>query len=383
MTSLESVLREVEPILQGRNFTQFTHPSFQEVLAARQLAHEINSKRLSVRNAYINLWSEPLFESYRRVMPDWRSSLTHLSTMLSDLAASEFINVVSENRTLIDVKAPSFSEFSVDCDVVYDLKISARCIGEHPALHDSEIVKNIIDILFHVATSGCGSRDVYSTLVDESYGYGSHSMIGAVRALRLTKSERVAAKYAEGMHEFVYAGGVSRTDVPSMVCDLAQRGVKIPEDILLKGQGDRILLSHKREHIVEFLGEYGGKASLEALTARLSNDQMFAKYLCRDNLLAKERCYDHFRSMLRIVKRHEFDPDLIELFNNLITGTIGKIPDSIHYQSGKYAEALMSVYHQALSNVAKDFKEESATELYSHLETKGVQFLDSWVYKPK
>ena len=152
--TLDNVLREVEPIIQG---SHFTHPSFQEVLTARRFADEINSERLSVREAYLNFWSnvasnmpKELSADYRTIRSEWRPTLKHLVSMLSDENAEEFINVVSESYFLCKKQIYFNGEKFYDI-VLDDLVLCAKFIRIHPALHSrkcSKQVKKVAEELF-------------------------------------------------------------------------------------------------------------------------------------------------------------------------------------------------------------------------------------------
>jgi len=135
MQTLEQTLSEVEPILRevdGR--FSFSHPSFQEVLTARQFADEINSGKLSVRDAYVNFWSydeingpsgvkeryadwrdwdlvwmglikdkrlwdsEKLADnSCKILLPAWRNVLLYMAGILESDKAQELMDIINEN----------------------------------------------------------------------------------------------------------------------------------------------------------------------------------------------------------------------------------------------------------------------------------------------
>jgi len=102
-SDLESVLRDVEPILRGNSDFQFAHPSFREVLAAKQFADEINSGKLSVRDAYFNFWSLLewpkewlLNKDFRTLRDDWKPILSHMAHILPESKKIELLETVSE-----------------------------------------------------------------------------------------------------------------------------------------------------------------------------------------------------------------------------------------------------------------------------------------------
>src|SRR3989339_558395 len=106
MQTLDQTLMEVEPIFREVDDRfSFTHPSFQEVLTAKQFADEINSGELSVRDAYVNFWSYeedaelwglPKDREWRALLPAWRNVLLHVVSMLSDDKAQQLVDAISE-----------------------------------------------------------------------------------------------------------------------------------------------------------------------------------------------------------------------------------------------------------------------------------------------
>src|SRR3989339_1528119 len=101
MQTLDQTLMEVEPIFREVDDRfSFTHPSFQEVLTAKQFADEINSGELSVRDAYVNFWSYeedaelwglPKDREWRVFLPDFKRILNHVITMIDPNKASLLI----------------------------------------------------------------------------------------------------------------------------------------------------------------------------------------------------------------------------------------------------------------------------------------------------
>lgn len=383
MTSLDSLLAEVGPILTS---SQFAHPSFREVLAARQFMAEISSGQLSMKEAYLNFWSyiEPtkpkeLGEEYRTVRPEWRFTLAHIAAMLSDKTAEEFINVISESYFLYydQIKGSSFfSEIKFYNAVLSDFALCTRSIGTHPALHGQKRVEQVLDALFELARkfSDGGINGQYLDV----------RCAGAHGALQLTKSQKVAVKLVEYIR---WCGSVSdcgyvsddskyysRDSAVGTIHQLVKCGVELPEDVFLDNLNQKIDLNGDCEPIVKFLGYLGGQASLEVLTERLLNNRFLERLIWDYSDImkwsaAKDQCRDHFESIFKIIKMHEFEPSLIARFNRIISEAVN--------------ENLRDEYHSCLIDLAKDFKRDSGLNLYRHLEGKGVQFFDYEVYKPK
>jgi hypothetical protein len=366
--TLDGLLVEVGPIL---NSSQFTHPSFREVLAARQLADEINSGSLSVSDAYADVWScvpdnKPgnIPADFRIAAPSWRQHLVRLSSMLSDSKAGEFIQVVSENYFANQEEAYLFSEGSFADDVLEDLSICAKCIGMHPILHSQERVRKVLDSLLEV------SREFY----DNGWMHNAWERSDfAKKALSFTRSSYVISKladYASGcknIPDYGYyiddarlSSGIEAYDT---ICKLVERGTKIDEDYLI----ERIMSDPVRKcdfnTELSLLRRFGSVTAFEKLADQLSNN-IFDFYESERQAIS-----NFFSALFGIVKRHDFEPGLIKSLNNRISQKSGE---------------LMANYHRVLSFFAQEFKEESDLDLYTHLEKKGMQFWDYWmVYKPK
>ncbi|HAM37097.1 TPA: hypothetical protein DCP42_00005, partial [Patescibacteria group bacterium] len=102
MQTLDQTLTEVEPVFREVDDRfSFTHPSFQEVLTAKQFADEINSGALSVRDAWTHCWSyeedAELWglhkdQEWRALLPDWRLLLLNISTSIQDKKIEELVN---------------------------------------------------------------------------------------------------------------------------------------------------------------------------------------------------------------------------------------------------------------------------------------------------
>jgi len=98
--TLETQLVEVKPIFKDGVFVM---PSFQEVLTARQFTDEINSGRLSVKEAYTNFWSYeedaglwglPKDREWRAVLPAWRPILVDITDKIKNEKVEELVSVM-------------------------------------------------------------------------------------------------------------------------------------------------------------------------------------------------------------------------------------------------------------------------------------------------
>ena len=101
MPTLEQTLSEVEPILREVDGKfGFSHPSFQEVLTAKEFAEEINSGALSVKEAYEQFWSY----TEQKPKPDkrlnigvWERVFNCLPGLLEETPAKEFVKILFDS----------------------------------------------------------------------------------------------------------------------------------------------------------------------------------------------------------------------------------------------------------------------------------------------
>ncbi len=380
MSSLDGLLNEVGPILGS---SQFSHPSFREVLAARQLADEINSERLSVKHAVHSLWLyDPMWDAMaaqdnsgycddlpygcyfepKGLRSEWRPALAHLAGMLNADKAREFVDVVGDfhkdNISSI-MREPSIHGRSV---VLEDFALCARFIGEHPALHENERVKQILDGLLGVAGQ-CSTSPGQSSIDERSRS--------AKTALSITKSSYAAMGLINYIiscgHEFhgeydYNAQDGSKDEAIKAVDALVKSGVKIDENSLIKNICRNSDLN-KADFVM--LNRFCGIKSIEHIIKALSRDDIFRKFGRGSTVY-----YECISVALKEIQSQGFKPELIVSFNNTITEA----------QNG----TLMYEYHHALFDFAKHFNWAYSTDLYKLLEKNKMQFWDYWmVYKPK
>jgi hypothetical protein len=97
---------EENPLLrrQDKGFT-FANDPGREIAAARYFAEEINSGRLSVKDAYINYWSYeedvelwglPKDRKWRALLPAWEKILSSVSRQLDNEHTSNFVETLSQ-----------------------------------------------------------------------------------------------------------------------------------------------------------------------------------------------------------------------------------------------------------------------------------------------
>lgn len=164
---LEQTLEEVEPILRGTDETsQFTHPSFQEVLTAKQFAEEINSGALPVRDLCRLCWTYDIHTLYwgtsedaptedievRELSPVWRNSLLLLAGFLPENGnqsyASDFIGEMV--TAYLDSRSEYMLPLSGFMDFVADCSNRARGLNEQAELKIWELVENLYIADLHI-----------------------------------------------------------------------------------------------------------------------------------------------------------------------------------------------------------------------------------------
>ncbi len=366
MNSLDSLLTEVGPILGSS--AQFSHPSFCEVLAARQFADEINSGMLSVKDAYISLCKTidwfPKLGNFMTLWPSLRPVLNHLPSMLDDKAAIELINTVSETYFSLKDRTESFSVRDLNPLILDDLELCARFIGDHPSLHSDERVRQIIDVFMEVVYENCEGKSTFEYLDDPLYSLAEDALIK-------TKSGYAATKLLEYN---IFLGHLSVSEYSSR-CQkdlklsasialeiIIKKGAKIDETVLIKSFHP-LDLKCLNSSDIGFLLDYGGIKSFRHVMEMLA---------ASDDLLGldfgSER--DFFSFLLMGIKKYGFEPKMIGHFNNMVS----KIAS---------ADNAINNYHAALFSFARFFKPITGNDLYNHLEAKGIQFFNSEVYKPK
>lgn len=365
---LESALRDVEPILRGNGDSQFTHPSFREILAARQFADEINSGKLSVRDAYMSLCKTidwfPKLGNFTILWPSLRLVLNHLPSMLDDKAAIELINTISETYFSLKDRIESFSVRDLQLPVLDDLELCARFIGDHPSLHSDERVRQIIDVLMEVVYENCEKKSSFEYCEDPLYNLAEDALIK-------TKSSYAATKLLEFN---IFLGHLSVREYSSHCQEnlklrasialesIVKKGAKIYETVLIKSFHP-LDLKCLNSSDISFLLDYGGIKSFRHVMEMLA---------ASDDLLGlgfgNER--DFFGFLLQGIKKYEFEPKMIGHFNNVVSKCASN-------------NFVMNNYHNSLSSFAKFFKPLFGKDLYDYLAAKGIQFFNSEVYKPK
>ncbi len=324
---LESTLREIEPIFQGNHFTR---PSFQEILAASQFANEMNSGRLSVKDAYYGIivvrhYSCDLIRSHLRPV------VHRMVDFLSEEKALELVELISEFEVESSEKWPwkfrSYHEGKID-DVVEDLVLCAEFIGKH-RWADAEghnRAKDIIDLLGKVYDE-CAPK----LSIEELTPFGKRYYRSSY-ALHQAKSKYADKHLNARLKSMIVSSTILRSD-PDMISEFSRStvsdlGVDIPLEALLEG-----------------LCVYtdGGHLKL--------NGQIY------------------LRTIFEVIKEGNFEKEHIKQFNDELA----------KWHSD---DDFMEFYRSTLKEFTQDLKK-SGIVLYELLDKKDVQFFNSGVYKPK
>ena len=319
--TLDNVLKEVEPIFQSSNFT---HPSFQEILAARQFAEEINSGRLSVMAAYHKMSS-----SFGPI-PNIRPVIYHMVDLLSKEKALELVELVSHVTVFFHKSDRKFNRSFVGLwdRIAGDLVVCAKFIGKHE-WDDSEAssrARDIIDMLGRVYYE-CAPK-----LSSDEFGPIHKLYQHVFHGLNKAKSTYANKHFNARLYALVTSGA------------------------MFASSPDRI-----REFSRSTVSNLGVDRALEVLLEGLC---MFT------DGMTQEYAPGYLRTIFEVIKGVDFEKKYVGQFNNEL---------SRWQNDGKFKE----LYRSALQAFAQDFKKDTGSGLYDALEKTGVQFFDSGAYKPK
>ncbi len=345
--TLDSLLTEVGPIL---NSSQFTHPSFREVLAARQFADEINSGRLSVNDAYLTLWSriESLLpkkiKSFRTIDPSWKPVLTHMAGMLNEDKVKEFVDVVGEShdKRIKRLDRHSDNVLYGDNEVFEDLIFCTQFVRRFNTLgspkgYPIKILETLLGLFYDYACIGHEYKDLPRL---------QKRAQKAIDALSLTRSEAVLESLKGFLDDNPNIHTYDSSDQIWFACGAAYRAVeRIEEDRLIIEEG--------------ISTESDGAGHLDKLMSALLSPHTH-----------NNGKRDIFWRAFGIIWKRGFSPDLIRIFNEKIA-TIKE-------------GGLLDIYHTTLCYFASMMHRKHNVNLYDHLEKNKMQFWDYWkVYKPK
>jgi len=325
MSSLDALLTEVGPIL---NSSQFTHPSFREVLAAKQFAAEINSGKLSVMDAFARIISS----NGCWIIPNSRPVVHRMVEFLREEKALELVDWASHVAVFLsksDLTKFRKSVIGYFDWIVEDLVICAEFIGKHRWADSGghNRAKDVIDIL----------GEVYNECTPK-WSSDEHGPIYALyqrafHGLNQAKSS-YANKYLNARLNAMITSGfiLNASAAPDKIRERSKGLIRI-------NGADRVL-----EALVEGICIVTGEAT-------------------------QEYAPGYLRAAFEIIREGDFKKEHIQQFNDELTKYKG---------DGN----LMEVYRSTLQEFAKDLKNEGI-ELYDCLEKNKIQFLDGMVYKPK
>ncbi len=404
--TLDSLLAEVGPILGS---SQFSHPSFREVLAARHFADEINSGRLNVKHAAHAFWLYDPGKDMARIQDEyfddiypthiefrpahvvWKTGLNHMAEMLYADKAREFVDVICEfhgkricegatnrkedalNRLTDDFQLRQY------CAVVDDMRLCAKFIVAYPTSDTPKgNSRKVLDTLLSTVENFIDEPEVYAPDTHEDIENQARMVLNE---LALVKSSYVLQKLVgyvgrfkrQRLHGLVLETRekVMDYDVFCAVKELALSGVQVSEEFLVNNlqecAGDEYPYGI---YVFDVVGILGGLKCLEELIGGLTHLSP-VKVRSRFRGVSNYFSYNYFSSIFNILKRHDFDPKLIKQFN-----------DELSKWKDDYT--LMKIYSISIQEFAQDFKKDTGSDLYEHLEKNKMQFWDYWrVYKPK
>lgn len=142
-----NTLQDIESILRDSSGTfQFSHPSFQEILAAKQFADEINSGTLNIENAWLNCWS---YEINRELWNlDCNRTWLTLKPAMRKIVAYVMSKTSVENKVRIErVILSSYRKFQQMLDRRYkrdnlDIEFGIKRSVYNPFMHDAAFSLN-------------------------------------------------------------------------------------------------------------------------------------------------------------------------------------------------------------------------------------------------
>ncbi len=393
--TLDAVLREVGPILAS---SQFAHPSFREVLTAKQFADEINSGKLSVRDAYLEFWSrreptlsERLSTEFRIVSSDWTSVLNCLCGMLSKNGAQEFLEVISECSLKYKKDLDFYAKGAYFDRILEDFLLCAKCIGLHQDLDATQKpAYNVIDFLMSLIKAHKDKYDpplrfhlrvdkAASALIQTRSAYVAENLAAYLKFCEESlHGEDTSDNSSNDEDEFGYSffnfsdmfeqqceddqrdnlgksESIAKTCLRTMSEDGTTIPAYVPEAPSLINQDD-----------MWFIGKFGDAHCLDTVLNWMSGSELFPHVGAKP---LSEEYFNYFEAVFEILRRYDFKPALMRQFNEKFLKT----------KDGEFTE----IYHDRLKNLTAKMADLHDIDLYCHLEAKGVQFCDSWVYKPK
>lgn len=382
--TLDALLTEVGPILAS---SQFSHPSFQEVLAAQHIADDINSARMSVRQAACSLWLYDPHEDFmaaqdaacnysddlprgcefepRGLRSEWSHILAHVAGMLEKEKASELVDIVAEfhSEAIERIQKHRWESFRREnFAVVKDLSFCAQVIGAHSSLHSEDRASQVMDVLMEVLYKSGRRKRPFEYVPDPCYGL-------AKDALTRTRSDYAAGKLLEynifldhlPVSDFLSPAEKEdlRVGASSALRSIVENGARISEDFLVKCMES---LKEIRYRDIDLLLDFGKDTSFRQVLGMLAGGFVLPSF-------DSGKPGDFFGLTLLGIKKYGFEPRLISYFNSMVS----KIS----------SDEIMNDYRAALSSFAKLFEPMTGKKLHAHLEAKGIQFFGSEVYKPK
>ncbi len=385
----DHILNSVEAVLQGNGSFHFTHPSFREVLAARQFADEINSGKLDVKHAASALW---IYDHYGDLMAaqeesaswddlphrcyfetdglrsEWKPVLARMAGMLNPGKAREFVDAVGAFHKKAIKRLNSGSIMSLDEDparedLEFVTNFIAQCdTSDSPGGYCKEILDTFLKIFFDYsnATSdsarGLNARQSIDALVNSNSRYVLKSLANYV----------VRCGDVANFTEYANDKQFAALDMAyKAIFKLEKSGSTLDE--LLAGE-KAIGYNGDYRHLHGLMSNFGGMKCLNSLITGIREYRTCAgQEDVNSHFRANKISY--FKAIFSLIMKFKFDPELIKQFNHELS-------------KWKDDKRLMKVYGTALKEFARIFDESPGLELYDRLEKNKMQFWDYWkVYK--
>ncbi|MDP2749993.1 MAG: HEAT repeat domain-containing protein, partial [Nanoarchaeota archaeon] len=246
-----------------------TMVSFNEQLTAQEFAAEINSGRLSVREAYDNFWSyeedkELWGVEGKSLLPDCKKVLIGTATMLESEKCHELISIVAESYFNTKKDGQENGQIRIYSPFISDLVLASKLITNDPR---KEIIKNdfVTDEISRLASECWIGDDLFDVSVDVSDSplikYMVWHAVGQNDMRLLDKIEKIGQNAIPALINYMTDKSTCRRSHPMSV--LANIGGEKVFQFLMDYAKNRN--NTKREYAAEHLGKFNDKKAVPLL----------------------------------------------------------------------------------------------------------------------
>lgn len=187
----------LERLTQTGMFTQDITPkislvmiSLNELFVAEEFAREINSGRLTVKDAYLNFWSyiedkklwdlENLHDDdCRVVLPAWENTLYHITSLLNVNSAEELVDIIAKpyflSRSYFSDK--EYNPFSNGC------RLAAKLTSNNEDLRKKE--SNFMNTLLSLVFEGVPTHEVLDYIANTKSLYAMELILNKIESQNL------------------------------------------------------------------------------------------------------------------------------------------------------------------------------------------------------